>query len=138
MYLKCTNTPKTVLQHSTHVNVLKNLNVSLCKTSCGTYIITAERRIQLLLMTTTAITMMMMFFIAQVRALADKYGLKVHMDGARVMNAAVALGVPPSTILQHAHTVSVCLSKVRLQFTIWTSTCELSFQKKPLWSLSLY
>ncbi|XP_049916130.1 uncharacterized protein LOC126399860 [Epinephelus moara] len=33
------------------------------------------------------------------------------MDGARVMNAAVAQGVPPSTILQHTHTVSVSLSK---------------------------
>lgn len=53
-------------------------------------------------------------FILKVRALADKYGLSVHMDGARVMNAAVALGVTPSTILQHTHTVSVCLSKVRL------------------------
>nr|XP_033466847.1 probable low-specificity L-threonine aldolase 2 [Epinephelus lanceolatus] len=50
-------------------------------------------------------------FLQEVRALADRYGLSVHMDGARVMNAAVAQGVPPSTILQHAHTVSVCLSK---------------------------
>ncbi|KAM4525392.1 threonine aldolase 1 [Odontesthes bonariensis] len=50
-------------------------------------------------------------FLQEVRALADQYGLSVHMDGARVMNAAVALGVPPSTILQHTHTVSVCLSK---------------------------
>ncbi|XP_026207363.1 threonine aldolase 1 [Anabas testudineus] len=50
-------------------------------------------------------------FLQEVRALADKHGLAVHMDGARVMNAAVALGVPPSTILQHAHTASVCLSK---------------------------
>ena len=39
------------------------------------------------------------------------------MDGARVMNAAVAQGVPPSTILQHTNTVSVCLSKVGLQNT---------------------
>lgn len=53
-------------------------------------------------------------FIFKVRALANKYGLSVHMDGARVMNAAVALGLPPSTIQQHTHTVSVCLSKVRL------------------------
>ncbi|KAL6094372.1 uncharacterized protein ACO6RY_15798 [Pungitius sinensis] len=50
-------------------------------------------------------------FLQEVRALADRFGLSVHMDGARVMNAAVALGVPPSTILQHTHTVSVCLSK---------------------------
>ncbi|KAF3704241.1 putative protein R102.4 [Channa argus] len=52
-----------------------------------------------------------MTFLQEVRALADKYGLSVHMDGARVMNAAVAQGVPPSTILQNTHTVSVCLSK---------------------------
>lgn len=55
--------------------------------------------------------------ISKVRALADRYGLSVHMDGARVMNAAVAMGLPPSTILQHTHTVSVCLSKVGLQNT---------------------
>ncbi|XP_036428501.1 threonine aldolase 1 isoform X2 [Colossoma macropomum] len=50
-------------------------------------------------------------FLQELRSLADKYGLAVHMDGARLMNAAVALGVHPSVILQHCHTVSVCLSK---------------------------
>ncbi|XP_020787350.2 LOW QUALITY PROTEIN: uncharacterized protein LOC110166451 [Boleophthalmus pectinirostris] len=50
-------------------------------------------------------------FLKELRSLADKYDLKVHMDGARVMNAAVALGVSVKTILQHTHTVSVCLSK---------------------------
>nr|XP_019962348.1 PREDICTED: probable low-specificity L-threonine aldolase 2 [Paralichthys olivaceus] len=50
-------------------------------------------------------------FLQEVRALADRYSLSVHMDGARVMNAAVAQGVPPHAILQHTHTVSVCLSK---------------------------
>ncbi|XP_067101336.1 threonine aldolase 1 [Osmerus mordax] len=50
-------------------------------------------------------------FLQEVRVLAERYGLAVHMDGARVMNAAVTLGVPPATILQHTHTVSVCLSK---------------------------
>lgn len=49
------------------------------------------------------------------RALADRHGISVHMDGARVMNAAVAQRVPLTTILQHTHTVSVCLSKVGLQ-----------------------
>ncbi|XP_055085774.1 threonine aldolase 1 [Periophthalmus magnuspinnatus] len=44
-------------------------------------------------------------FLQEVRSLADKYDLKVHMDGARVMNAAVALGVSIKTILQHTHTV---------------------------------
>ncbi|KAJ0060741.1 hypothetical protein NL108_018035 [Boleophthalmus pectinirostris] len=50
-------------------------------------------------------------FLKEVRSLADKYDLKVHMDGARVMNAAVALGVSVKTILQHTHTVSVSLCK---------------------------
>ncbi|XP_072524097.1 threonine aldolase 1 [Salminus brasiliensis] len=50
-------------------------------------------------------------FLQELRSLADKYELAVHMDGARLMNAAVALGVQPSVILKHCHTVSVCLSK---------------------------
>ncbi|XP_066522217.1 uncharacterized protein [Hoplias malabaricus] len=50
-------------------------------------------------------------FLQELRSIADDFGLHVHMDGARVMNAAVALGVSPSVILQHCHTVSVCLSK---------------------------
>ncbi|KAK2876244.1 hypothetical protein Q8A67_020340 [Cirrhinus molitorella] len=50
-------------------------------------------------------------FLQELRSVADKFGLAVHMDGARVMNAAVALGVQPSVILQHCDSVSVCLSK---------------------------
>ncbi|XP_061564110.1 uncharacterized protein LOC133419114 [Cololabis saira] len=50
-------------------------------------------------------------FLQEVRSLADQYGLSVHMDGARVMNAALAQGVAASTILQHTHTVGICLSK---------------------------
>ncbi|KAI5103366.1 threonine aldolase 1, partial [Silurus meridionalis] len=50
-------------------------------------------------------------FLQQLRSIADKYGLAVHIDGARLMNAAVALDVHPSVILKHCHTVSVCLSK---------------------------
>ncbi|XP_067225923.1 threonine aldolase 1 isoform X3 [Chanodichthys erythropterus] len=53
-------------------------------------------------------------FLQELRSVADKFGLAVHMDGARVMNAAVALAVQPSVILQHCHSVSVCLSKVDL------------------------
>ncbi|KAJ8345873.1 hypothetical protein SKAU_G00300660 [Synaphobranchus kaupii] len=50
-------------------------------------------------------------FLQELRCVADRYSLAVHMDGARVMNAAVALGVSPPAILRHCHTVSVCLSK---------------------------
>lgn len=38
-------------------------------------------------------------------------GAAVHLDGARLMNAAVALGVPASGITAFADTVSLCLSK---------------------------
>lgn len=50
----------------------------------------------------------------QVRGLADRYGLRVHMDGARLMNAAVAQGVEPAQIAQHCDSVTLCFSKVCL------------------------
>jgi threonine aldolase len=42
---------------------------------------------------------------------AHALGLKVHMDGARVFNAAAALGVPVSEIAAPVDTVMFCLSK---------------------------
>ncbi|KAM6577106.1 hypothetical protein CsatB_028943 [Cannabis sativa] len=47
----------------------------------------------------------------RVGEVAKKYGLKLHIDGARIFNAAVALGVPVSRLVQAADSVSVCLSK---------------------------
>jgi len=38
-------------------------------------------------------------------------GLKVHMDGARIFNAAAALGIPAREIAAPADTVMFCLSK---------------------------
>ena len=49
--------------------------------------------------------------LASVRALADEHGLPVHMDGARIFNAAVALGMPASRLTAYADSVSFCLSK---------------------------
>src|SRR5437773_10011939 len=42
---------------------------------------------------------------------AHEQGLRVHLDGARIFNAAVALGVDASTIADCADTVNFCLSK---------------------------
>lgn len=50
-------------------------------------------------------------YMRQVRELANRYGLKVHLDGARVFNAAVALGVDVKAITQHVDSVTFCLSK---------------------------
>lgn len=43
--------------------------------------------------------------------LAHSHGLKLHVDGARLWNAAVALNTTPARLLQNADTASVCLSK---------------------------
>jgi threonine aldolase len=44
-------------------------------------------------------------------AAARAGGLAVHLDGARLLNAAVALGVPAATIGSRVDTVTLCLSK---------------------------
>ncbi len=49
--------------------------------------------------------------LAALRATAGRLGLKVHMDGARLFNAAVALDVPAAAVAEHADTVQFCLSK---------------------------
>jgi threonine aldolase len=49
--------------------------------------------------------------IEAVAATARELGLSLHLDGARLMNAAVASGVPPSQIGGHFDTVTLCLSK---------------------------
>ncbi|HEY4027807.1 MAG TPA: threonine aldolase family protein, partial [Candidatus Dormibacteraeota bacterium] len=46
-----------------------------------------------------------------VRRVADEHGLAVHMDGARVFNAAAAQGVPVGEIAATADTVTFCVSK---------------------------
>ena len=46
-----------------------------------------------------------------VRAVADKHGIKVHMDGARIFNASTASGVPVKDYAALADSVMFCLSK---------------------------
>ncbi len=46
-----------------------------------------------------------------VGALAKKHGLKLHIDGARFFNAAVALNASPAALAGPADSVSFCLSK---------------------------
>ena len=50
-------------------------------------------------------------YLADARKLTDRLGLGLHLDGARVFNAAVKLNVPVSDISRHFDSVSVCLSK---------------------------
>jgi threonine aldolase len=50
-------------------------------------------------------------YLKQVGALARKYELKLHIDGARLFNAAVALDVSAADLAAEADSVSICLSK---------------------------
>lgn len=43
--------------------------------------------------------------------IAHRNGMKFHVDGARIFNAAVALGVPASDLVASADSVCFCLSK---------------------------
>jgi threonine aldolase len=50
-------------------------------------------------------------YFAAVAELARRHGLKVHLDGARLFNAAIALGVPAEDLTRHVDSVTFCLSK---------------------------
>jgi threonine aldolase len=49
--------------------------------------------------------------VEAVAATCRELGLRLHLDGARLFNAAVALGVPAAEIARHGNTVTICLSK---------------------------
>jgi len=50
-------------------------------------------------------------YIEQASAFAKGHGLALHLDGARVFNAAVKLNIPVREIAQHFDSVAFCLSK---------------------------
>jgi threonine aldolase len=50
-------------------------------------------------------------YLARARRFTQEHGLQLHLDGARLYNAAVKLGVDAREITQHFDSVSVCLSK---------------------------
>lgn len=49
--------------------------------------------------------------VREMRAVADRHGLHLHIDGARLMNACVARGCAPTAYTDSAHSVSMCFSK---------------------------
>ncbi|KII76681.1 low-specificity L-threonine aldolase [Vibrio renipiscarius] len=50
-------------------------------------------------------------YLAQAREFVDQHNLALHLDGARVYNAAVALDVDVCEIAQHFDSMTICLSK---------------------------
>ena len=49
--------------------------------------------------------------IREIAGFARGRDMRLHMDGARLWNAAVALGVPPADLVAEVDSVSVCFSK---------------------------
>jgi threonine aldolase len=52
-----------------------------------------------------------MAWLRDLREVSRRAGVPVHMDGARIFNAAAALGVPAAEIAQYADSVQFCVSK---------------------------
>lgn len=50
-------------------------------------------------------------YLDEVGAIARRHGLAFHLDGARLFNAAVALGIPAHELTRAVDSVSFCLSK---------------------------
>ena len=49
--------------------------------------------------------------LSRLRAVADDHGIPVHIDGARLFNAAVALGATAAEVARNGDSVAFCVSK---------------------------
>ncbi|NTU81182.1 MAG: low-specificity L-threonine aldolase [Chloroflexales bacterium] len=56
-------------------------------------------------------TVLPLAYLEAAHATATAAGIALHLDGARIFNAAVALGVEARAITRHVDTVQLCLSK---------------------------
>ena len=50
-------------------------------------------------------------YFAQIREIANEHDLRMHLDGARIFNSAVALGLDPKELTRDVDSVTFCLSK---------------------------
>ncbi len=50
-------------------------------------------------------------YMQTIRDLAERHGMKIHVDGARIFNAAQALGCSAAELARHADSITFCLSK---------------------------
>ncbi len=50
-------------------------------------------------------------YMRQIKEIADRFGLAVHIDGARIFNAAIACQADVKELAQYADSISICLSK---------------------------
>ena len=72
-------------------------------------------------------TVLSLDYMSRVKQWADELGVPVHLDGARVFNAAESLGVSVREIASHVTSVQFCLSKVQSIF--FCTCCTSSYQQ---------
>jgi threonine aldolase len=56
-------------------------------------------------------TVLPLDYLTELHAVGQERGVPVHMDGARIFNAAAAIDVPADEIARHADSVQFCLTK---------------------------
>jgi threonine aldolase len=90
--LDCDDIERTIRSKDIHYPQTTLLCLENTHNRCGGTILTAD-------------------YTDEVCNLAHRHGLSVHLDGARIFNAAIALGVPAVRLAQDADSVALCLSK---------------------------
>ena len=83
---------KAIREKNIHYPVTTLLCLENTQNSCGGAVLTPE-------------------YTGSAAQLAHRHGLKVHLDGARIFNAAIALGIPVIELTKDVDSVSFCLSK---------------------------
>jgi len=50
-------------------------------------------------------------YMKELHSITSKHGVKIYVDGARIMNASVALGIPPGDLLEYADAAAIGVAK---------------------------
>jgi len=90
--LKLEDIVKAIRPKDSHFPQTKLITIENTQNKCGGQSLSAE-------------------YTDKVGELAKQYGLKLHIDGARIFNAAVDQGVPIKDLVAAADSVTFCLSK---------------------------
>ena len=83
---------KAIREKNIHYPVTTLLCLENTQNNCGGVVLTPE-------------------YTGNAAKLAHQHGLKVHLDGARIFNAAVALGILATELTKDVDSISFCLSK---------------------------
>ncbi len=90
--LKLADIEAAIRSEDVHHPITRLISLENTQNRCGGTCLTAE-------------------YTRQVGEIAQRNGINLHLDGARLFNAAVALGIQASVLAAPADSVTVCLSK---------------------------